>query len=150
MDGNTSEPVYTAFANTNNHQMINSIHMINFSWSKSVPVISQNSLLKDTVPCYPDEHANFQGYSLPLSQTDENLCDNPLDSTQPPVNPCFSAPSWNDVASSIKVMPGYQVWLYLHSKSQEQELGEYYIYRSCNSEISDFSSPPAIFRLGHP
>ena len=87
------------------------------------------------------EHTNYQGHSLALYQSDEDLCDDPLDPSQPPVIPCFSAPSWNDVASSVWVAPGHQVWLYLHSKSQEQELGEYYIYRSCNTGIPDFSDP---------
>lgn len=94
------------------------------------------------------EHANYQGHSLVITESDDDLCDNPIDPTQPPVVPCFSVPSWNDVASSIRVMPGYQIWLYLHSREQERILGEYHIVRNCSSDIPDFSDPSWNFPNG--
>ena len=86
------------------------------------------------------EHANFAGESLPLTISDEDLCDNPLDSSQPPVDPCFSAPSWNDVASSIKVMPGYKAILALHSKDWDiDQYGQAQSRLACDADISDFA-----------
>jgi hypothetical protein len=60
------------------------------------------------LPCY-------EGRSLTLTNSDLDLCDNALDPAQGKVDPCFSAPSWNDIASSMWVGPGYRVELHLHS-----------------------------------
>jgi len=41
----------------------------------------------------------------------------------------------------VKLASQWRAVLYLHSKDQERELGEYNIYRSCGSDIEDFSDP---------
>ena len=85
------------------------------------------------------ENANYQGRSLALTQTDLDLCDNPLDSSQPPVSPCFSAPSWTDAASSIKVMPGYKAILHIHNQADADKWHDDATRSySCNSDIPDF------------
>ena len=61
------------------------------------------------------EHPNYEGWSLTLTDHDLDLCNNPLDPSQPPVVPCFSAPSWTDNASSLKVAPGWQARLHKHN-----------------------------------
>ncbi|MBI5668036.1 MAG: hypothetical protein HZC41_08500 [Chloroflexi bacterium] len=95
------------------------------------------------------ENPNFGGKSLVLLSNDDDLCNNPLNpNTDPLTFVCFSAPSWNDIASSIRVAPGWHAILYLHSKAQEQELGEYHIVRNCNSDITDFGDPSWNFSNG--
>lgn len=59
-------------------------------------------------PCY-------QGQTLTLTESDFDLCDNPLDTTHGLVIECFSAPSWTDAPSSLWVGPGYQVEVHLHN-----------------------------------
>jgi hypothetical protein len=63
------------------------------------------------------EHARYGGASRSLTGSDLDLCDDPLNLGQPPVTPCFTAPSWNDVISSIRVSPGYRAILYLHNQA---------------------------------
>ncbi len=61
------------------------------------------------------EHPNYGGWSLTLTEHDLDLCDNPLDPAMPPVVPCFTAPSWTNNASSIKISPGWQARLHKHN-----------------------------------
>jgi murein DD-endopeptidase MepM/ murein hydrolase activator NlpD len=85
------------------------------------------------------ENANYQGHFLMLTQSDLDLCDNPLDSTQPPVSPCFSAPSWNDIASSIRVMPGYRAVLHIHNQADADKYhDDATMSYSCNTDVPDF------------
>jgi hypothetical protein len=80
------------------------------------------------LPCY-------EGRSLTLRESDLDLCDNPLDPSHDKVNPCFSAPSWNDVASSMWVSPEYHVELHLHSPELADDS---MLWFDCNTAIRDF------------
>ncbi|MCE7984074.1 MAG: hypothetical protein DYG89_23110 [Caldilinea sp. CFX5] len=85
------------------------------------------------------EEPNFKGHSLTLTTHDLDLCDNPLGHNQPAVVPCFTAPSWTDNASSIKVAPGWNARLHKHNEADAVKWGDDATKGlSCNSDISDF------------
>jgi len=87
------------------------------------------------------ELPNYGGHSLTLTQSDLDLCDNPLDPALGTVAPCFSAPSWTDAASSIRVSPGYRAVLHIHNQADaDQWHDDATMTYSCTSDIPDFSS----------
>lgn len=89
------------------------------------------------------EDANYGGRSLTLTQSDEDLCDNLITGSTTNPNPCFdqNVLTWNDRISSIKVAPGYQAILLLHSKDWDiDQYGQAQARFACNSDIPDFST----------
>jgi hypothetical protein len=70
------------------------------------------------------EYPNYTGNSLTLTQSDLELCDNPVEPKHGPVEPCFTAASWNDIASSIHVSTGYRATVYQHSEQHGRLYGD--------------------------
>lgn len=85
------------------------------------------------------EHPNYGGYALALSENDLDLCDNHIDPSQPPVVPCFTAPSWTNNASSIRIAPGWAARLHKHNEEDTNYWGDdAYQGFACDQDIPDF------------
>lgn len=82
------------------------------------------------LPCYGGGH-------LTLTESDLDLCDNPLDPALGRVDPCFTAPSWNDVASSAWISSGYRVEFHLNNPIDADDAMLVY---KCQTAIPDFSA----------
>jgi hypothetical protein len=88
------------------------------------------------------EHSNFGGHALGITQSIHDLCYYRLDNNQKE-NHCLNGTgtaSWGNQASSIRVMPGYSVILFLHALDSDiDQYGQSQARFGCTTNIADFS-----------
>ena len=88
------------------------------------------------------EHSDYEGHLLALGDPDEDLCDNIIYGETANPYPCFdpNVLTWNDLASSMQMAPGWRAVLALHSRDWDiDEYGQAQAKLWCGTDIPDFT-----------